>query len=142
MITFLPVPSFEETAKILDYRRLGKQRVEALMILRILDPNYHSINGKISRWTNHPATKMWIGYEKMLQEYTLAMCDEWIGRGYKDTISPEIASFKFTDDITPPWIGSEKFHLSHQSNLVRKVPGYYGPIFPGVADNLPYFWPG
>jgi Pyrimidine dimer DNA glycosylase len=34
MHTFLPYPSFEETASILDYRRLGKQRVEGFQILK------------------------------------------------------------------------------------------------------------
>jgi hypothetical protein len=33
MQTFLPYASFEETAHILDYRRLGKQRVEGWQII-------------------------------------------------------------------------------------------------------------
>lgn len=35
--TFLPYPSFEESARVLDWRRLGKQRVEAQQILRVLE---------------------------------------------------------------------------------------------------------
>ena len=34
--TFLPDPDFVATARLLDGRRLGKQRVEALQILRAL----------------------------------------------------------------------------------------------------------
>lgn len=136
MQTFLPVPSFEESAKILDYRRLGKQRVEGLMILRIFD-------GQESKWANHPAVRMWRGHEHWLQSYTLSMCNEWISRGYKDTIVPEILAYNFPvfPLSFPKWIGNEKFHESHQSNLVRKLPGHYRTFFPDVPDNLPYFWP-
>jgi hypothetical protein len=35
--TFLPYADFVKTAKCLDYRRLGKQRVEAFQILNILE---------------------------------------------------------------------------------------------------------
>ena len=34
--TFLPYPDFTQTARVLDWRRLGKQRAEALTILRCL----------------------------------------------------------------------------------------------------------
>ncbi len=36
MQTFLPYPDFEKTARVLDSRRLGKQRAEALTIIRCL----------------------------------------------------------------------------------------------------------
>jgi hypothetical protein len=32
-------------------------------------------------------------------------------------------------------------HRSHQSNLIRKDPAFYGPLFPGVPDDLDYVWP-
>jgi hypothetical protein len=41
----------------------------------------------------------------------------------------------------PPWLGDPDFHLSHQSALVRKDPDFYGPLFPGVPDDLEYVWP-
>ena len=34
MQTFLPHPDFAATARVLDKRRLGKQRVEAIQVLR------------------------------------------------------------------------------------------------------------
>jgi Pyrimidine dimer DNA glycosylase len=41
MQTFLPYPDFVACARVLDSRRLGKQRVEALQILRaLLVPDY------------------------------------------------------------------------------------------------------
>ena len=62
MQTFLPYSCFKQTANCLDYRRLGKQRVEAFQILNILEditPN--------SRWKTHPAVLMWKGYENALK---------------------------------------------------------------------------
>jgi len=58
MQTFLPYPDFERSARALDLKRLGKQRVECIQVLR---------------------------------------------------------------------------------GLTR--PGYYGPLFPGVPDDLDYVWP-
>ena len=37
MQTFLPHPEFDESAACLDYKRLGKQRLEAKTIIDILD---------------------------------------------------------------------------------------------------------
>ena len=38
-------------------------------------------------------------------------------------------------------MGAKAFHLSHQSNLVRKDATFYGPLFPGVGPDLEYVWP-
>src|SRR3954469_7896888 len=52
MQTFLPVADFEESARLLDSPRLGKQRVETLQVLRALElPDYG--------WANHPVATMW-----------------------------------------------------------------------------------
>ena len=59
MQTFLPYKSFRKTALCLDNKRLGKQRVETLQILRALT-GYYNQSGA---WLNHPAVKMWRGYE-------------------------------------------------------------------------------
>jgi hypothetical protein len=77
MQTFLPFPSFEQSLQSLDYRRLGKQRVETKQILMAL-------LGESKGWVNHPATKMWRGHEHALAEYGLLSCREWKSRGYKD----------------------------------------------------------
>lgn len=146
MQTFLPLPSMTRSAKALDNQRLGKQRVEAFQIL-------NALNGLTKGWVNHPATRMWRGYEEALNFYGRIICEEWIRRGFKDTMSqrfvlkpePLIMSERFvlTSDpvIFPPWFGDPEFHRSHQSNLVRKNPVYYGSKFPDVPDDLPYVWP-
>jgi len=80
MQTFVPEGiDFKLTAIKLDYRRLGKQRVEAWQIL-------NTLTGESQGWRNHPAVKMWQGYDVALAMYGLSMCREWIARGYKDTM--------------------------------------------------------
>jgi hypothetical protein len=79
MQTFLPYPSFSESAKVLDNKRLGKQRVEAYQILRVLC-------GESTGWQHHPAVKMWKGFEWALWSYGQDICIEWIRRGFKDTV--------------------------------------------------------
>ena len=62
MQTFLPYSSFKDTAKVLDYRRLGKQRVEGMQIIQTIENQ----NG----WKNHPIVKMWTPYVPALKQYT------------------------------------------------------------------------
>jgi hypothetical protein len=91
---------------------------------------------------------MWSGHLPALADYGFAICDEWTGRGYVDNCRPQIAELrdKFVadgmDDTLPSWFGDDALHLSHQSNLIRKMPEHYGPMFPGVSDDLEYVWPG
>lgn len=142
MQTFLPFESFEESARCLDRQRLGKQRVEAWQIWCALGPDSRS------GWRHHPAVLMWRGFEEALALYGVRVCDEWRRRGYRDTM---LARFTDTIDMAgvtpetgiamPPWLGDPVFHRSHQSNLVRKLPEHYGPLFPGVPADLPYVWP-
>jgi len=129
MQTFLPYADFAASAAALDRQRLGKQRVEVLQLLK-------------GSWPNHPASKMWRGHQLALVQYGLAVCVEWQRRGYADTCAMKIAAFILPIDTgLPSWLGDPTFHLSHRSNLVRKLPGHYGPLFPGVPANLPYVWP-
>ena len=73
MQTFLPYADFSKTAKCLDYKRLGKQRVEAKQILNILLDRTET-----KGWRNHPAVLMWVGYENALKIYYNMILDEWI----------------------------------------------------------------
>jgi hypothetical protein len=149
MQTFLPYADFARSAHVLDRARLGKQRVEAIQVVRAITiPTYG--------WRNHPAAVMWRGYLEGLGAYSLAITAEWTSQGYADTcaatITADLAAAGITtvrsqDELAalgllPPWLGDENFHRSHQSSLVRKLPEHYGPLFPGVPDDLPYVWPG
>lgn len=133
MQTFLPYPNFSDCAAVLDTARLGKQRVETLQILKALTtPDYG--------WQNHPAVKMWKGFESHLVRYGIHICAEWKARGHADTCMDKICSFLFRESPSPEWITPD-LCLSHQSNLIRKLPTYYRPHFPEAPDNLPYLWP-
>ncbi len=145
MQTFLPYPCFRCSARSLDDRRLGKQRVEALQVLRGLTrPGYG--------WRHHPAVKMWAGHAEALASYGVTVSEVWTRRGYADTclgsITAELgAPIRSQRDLArlgrlPPWLGDADFHRAHQSSLVRKDPAHYRRQFPGVPDDLPYVWPG
>jgi hypothetical protein len=135
MQTFLPLPSFGQSIRCLDNKRLGKQRVEAFQILKALRGEYK----KTGAWENHPATKMWHGYEGALEFYKDLCIEEWIRRGFKNTMqltTKPIHRFKF-----PPWFGDEFFHASHRSNLLRKDPDFYSKYEWDEPDDLNYIWP-
>ena len=135
MNTFLPYPDFVQSARVLDRQRLGKQRVETLQLL-------NALTGRSKGWVNHPATRMWRGYELYLASYGIVMCQEWIARGYKDTCLDKIAAFTLypiTDG--PAWLGDPALHASHRSNLLRKAPEYYSQFNWSEPDDMDYVWP-
>ena len=147
MQTFLPYPDFARSAAVLDQRRLGKQRVETLQIIRALTrPTYG--------WKHHPAVLMWQGHEEALGSYGLAVVEAWCGLGRADTCQATMATdlaaagipaprpqHALPPEAMPPWLGDEALHRSHRSALVRKDPEHYRPLFPDVPDDLPYVWP-
>lgn len=136
MQTFLPLEDFEQSARVLDKSRLGKQRVETLQILKALaDPSYG--------WQKHPAVAMWRGSDGWLREYGIAVCQEWKRRGYKDSCEQQIRDIAcgLTNLCKPWWLGDPRFHISHQSNLLRKAPWAYGHLWPDVPRDLEYWWP-
>jgi len=135
MQTFLPLPSMGESIKCLDNKRLGKQRVEALQILKALRGDY----AKTGAWVNHPATKMWRGFEAALSFYKDLCIEEWIGRGFNNTMA--MAPVHNRTVIIPPWLGDDKFHASHRSNLLRKQPDHYSKFNWQEPDDIPYVWP-
>ena len=148
MQTFLPFANFERSARTLDARRLGKQRVETIQVVRALTRSGYG-------WASHPAVLMWKGFEEALGRYGFTCCDVWTELGFGDTCAVTIATDLSAAGVTavrrqsalaaagalPPWLGDEALHRSHQSSLLRKDPGHYGPLFPGVPDDLPYVWP-
>ena len=138
MNTFLPYSDFSKSAQCLDYKRLGKQRLEARTIYNIL------INKSDGAWSRHPATLMWKGYEPALATYYNIILIEWKGRGFKNSMSPLLDVFDSVDTYKttmPPWLGDERFHCTHRSNLLRKDKEWYGQFGWEETDDLPYYWP-
>lgn len=110
MNTFLPYPDYRESAVCLDKVRLNKQITEC----------YQLLNGN---WSNHPAAKMWKGYERALVWYARECYWEFIKRGGTKTHKswwtihsryghPYWAEF-------PPW-DNGPIHSNHRGRLLHK----------------------
>jgi hypothetical protein len=154
MQTFIVYRGFAKTAAALDMQRLGKQRVETLQILRAL-------RHETDAYANHPAVKMWAGYEEALVLYGLIITHEWrvvrkfadntwgqfvdIGKDYGmfDYLRTDGGSVQWsgTGFKLPPWTGEDWILRSHRSNLIRKLAVHYGDQFGSTPDNMPYIWP-
>lgn len=167
MQTFMTSPDWVSTARHLDYRRLGEQRLECKQILAALgyevtpegtlhrtqphslyfevglDPSgqrttsvcrIHATKG----WVNHPCTKMWRGYHEALAEYQRVMIEEWVSRGYNNTMLRVKPADLF---LLPHWYDDERVYASHRSNLLRKAPEHYGKFGWSESSDIPYFFP-
>lgn len=166
--TFLPYPDFVKSAACLDYKRLGKQRVEAWQIIRIIlghndkiiaseEPEVkHSVDQEIVRlergggYRNHPATRMWEGSLHLLFQYYNAMLKEWEKRGYVNNMeyATELLPWQFRDECFhhgavhhPPWLGMPEFHASHRAALLYKDLAYYGEYGWKETPKIEYLWP-
>ena len=144
MQTFLPYDDFRRTAEVLDHKRLGKQRVECIQVLRgLVRPGYG--------WRHHPAVKMWRGHEEALGRYAYTCCEHWVSLGFGDTCAATIAEDLATAGVRkvrteeelraagamPWWLGDEDFHRSHRSSLLRKAPtttGRCSPTYPTTSS--------
>jgi hypothetical protein len=135
MQTFLPYSSFEKSAQVLDNKRLNKQHVEAYQLINTIEQNKKA-------WRNHPACRMWENNVDALKEYANIIKQECLNRNFK---SEKIPFYNLPKNINyPKWLGWKLFHISMQSNLVRKnsefyskygwrdygIEGYFWPIFP------------
>lgn len=141
MQTFLPYPDFSQSASVLDCQRLGKQRVETMQIMKVLE----QVSEKRG-WARHPAVLMWAQCKCALMEYQRAMVTEWTDvRGYKDTCLEKTRAIHQSaphecEVVLPRWVGSADFHAAHRSNLLRKDWGFYSQF--GWDDDplKPYLW--
>ena len=147
MQTFLPYARFNKCAYVLDNKRLGKQRTECKQILLALGVSVGAHKPQGSAWRNHPAVRMWRGYELALAIYSVHMCLEWRARGFEDNLLPEfLAVVRHLREPGqparyPPWIRDWGVMFSHRSNLLRKDRDHYTQFGWLVKPDLPYKWP-
>lgn len=125
MQTFLPEADFAESAKRLDRKRLMKQRIENLQVLKSLAGLYAS-----GAWKNHPAVKMWAGHEDWLMLYNEAILKEVFLRGYKDNTHVQFddifeTHFLGMESEKPWWLGDFNLHYTHKGRLFEKDPEFY-----------------
>lgn len=145
------------TAQTLDNLRLNKQALEGwqiLMSLLEIDPKgeYRQARG----WKNHPAVKMWSGYELSLYGYIQVMVKEWHSRGYNSTIGDKATETiqvayenNLLADYEEPWWRNpttmKKLASTHRQALLWKNYPHYSQF--GWAedtgeqpDTYEYFW--
>lgn len=133
MQTFLPFPSFTASLDLLDKRRLNKQNVESTQILNVLLGRTNT-NGK--GWQNHPAVKMWRGYENALKWYKNKGMELGESRGITYVkLQREIVDKNANMDY-PSFIGNAEFHMSHLANLKRKALSDFEKNRPELKANM------
>ena len=147
MQTFLPYPDFKESLQVLDYKRLGKQRVETHQVLNVLlkrvKPKMKKDGTFYYGWENHVVTRMWRGYEEALKLYFNDSVEEWISRGYNNSM--QLEPINYDKLVLPPWFGREDIHQSHRLKLSWKNWEWYCDKFDDVTsepiEEPEYVWP-
>lgn len=144
MQTFIPYSNFIDSLKVLDYKRLGKQRVEARTILDNL------LKIKVNSWKNHIVAKIWEGYEASLAIYYNLCLNEWVSRGYKNNMPYyKLDTWNQQNKNYPWWLGDIRLHVSHRIRLLQKNFTFYKDKF-NIDSNAydfilsfpsEYWWP-
>jgi hypothetical protein len=137
MQTFLPYPNITESLRVLDNKRLGKQRVETFQIINAITGRPKLDGTPYKGWLNHPCSIMWKNHVPLLKMYLNESIDIWVSRGFKNTMKKEIINETI---VYPPWFGDNRFHESHKSNLLKKDSEFYSKYNWNVNPDNPYIW--
>lgn len=136
-ITLFPNIGFFKSLRPLDDARLGKQRQDALKILK-------GVMGE-EEVPYHLSQDAWYGYEYTLGIYGMSACSVWQQeRNNRDSLAfriHEILEAVPHETDMPPWMEDLNFHRSHRSYLIRKRPAHYAPMWPNTPENMPILWP-
>lgn len=95
----------------------------------------------------HPAVQMWLGYEKSLMLYIDKHIEEWVRRGYQNTMSryplTNVSKIKH-----PTWVMDSSLHRNHKASLLAKEitrkekPWYINKEdFVAAGTFVDYHWP-
>lgn len=148
MMTFRPYADHRKSARVLDNKRLGKQRVECLQIMGAMLA--HTTGETGGGWINHPIVRMWAGlpnpyvdnlsgfpYLVDLLDYYDAIVEEWKARGFKHQMEYRVLPFRAlaVNPVYPaiitqtplPW--SPEKEKQHKLILLRKDPDWYGQFW-------------
>ena len=150
MQTFLPYSDFLESADTIDYKahsRLWKQVLEAKQLLVILqkmeERSINNTNEKIG-YENHPAIKMWLGYNELLTHYINSFIKVYNVKANKDLKLLPVTINNIDEVEKPWWFGNKYFHDSHKARLLSKNLDYYSDYFNkdkySKFNNGEYFW--
>lgn len=144
--TFLPYPCARASAQALDFRRLGKQRVEAYQIWLVLGRaeqahalppglttaswtakkawateaahRWKTTTGKRLGWATHPAVVLWIGHRDALASYYNTMCTVWTERGGRNILLKPLPAPDAP--VWPAWYHDPRVHAAFRWQLLRK----------------------
>lgn len=124
MQTFLPYPHWQDSAAVLDDRRLRKQTWECRSIMRALA-------GISKGWANHCITRMWTGNEWALWFFWDACWGEAKKRGLNGVAdSGDMMPFthfpgSYKDGPPPVWLRDERIFTAYRSHLLAKDEKFY-----------------
>ena len=65
------------------------------------------------------------------------MIEEWLNRGYRNTMEWVILPNSIE---MPHWLGDDRVHSSHRSNLLRKDFKFYSKYEWEESPDLDYYW--
>lgn len=147
MQTFVPYADMQESASVLDNKRLNKQLLEGRQIYGILSSGRNT-----GGWVRHPAVLMWKNHDNALYSYLQAMMLECNLRGIStDKNWNAIQEMhegnwdRGSNIVMPPWWGDERVHESHRNNLYVKDQEFYAEFHDAnrvsCCDKCNYFWP-
>jgi len=95
-------------------------------------------------WVYHPAVLMWVKYTDALKEYIDVHIEEWLRRGYQNTMT----RYTIRGGLRPTWTYDADFIGRHRSMLLQKEidrsePTWYQtqPQFVAAGTTQVYFWP-
>jgi hypothetical protein len=103
------------------------------------EEGYRIVTGGFS---SHPMVIMWIGYERALKDYINLCIDEWVRRGFTNTMS----KYPLDKDIPieyPWWTQCLAVQYSHRSALLRKEKARHEPDWYSLNSeftSLPKEW--
>lgn len=93
----------------------------------------------------HPAVQMWLKYEDALKDYINCHIQEWVSRGYNNTMSTYLVPPTYQ---RPPWCDNPSLHQNHRGSLLKKEmsrnekPWYRNkPEFVAAPRFIDYIWP-
>ncbi|MGC8583310.1 MAG: pyrimidine dimer DNA glycosylase/endonuclease V [Thermoproteus sp.] len=135
MQIFRPYVDWSKSARVLDNRRLGKQRVEAKQVIMAILRRMGVLNDGRRGWLNHPVVLMYYNdgrpYLDDLVGYFEATVAEWRFRGFRNEISlADIMPLIKSATSAPGTPITHVHEVEYRRVLLLKDPCYYIDRFP------------
>ncbi len=154
MNTFIISNNFEDTAKILDNKRLNKQITEGMQLILVFFRKLNIINDNKKGWLNHPVQKIWKDQNQTIYIYQLInyidqMYYEWVRRSYKHCWIQRREYFLELIDNNKNLFGNKNDIINWtndcftimKGNLLRKKFDYYSQFFGNNIEPVNgYLW--